>query len=552
MKCNGNGLEYPVPQDKNVQDDLLLAGIANLHLQRSSCSKQYRHSRGRHSKVVKLKQRDRSMNVNTSSRQGLLWGSIALAVFTSLIQGLATTVVSVAEDQSMWTWRFRLALYEHWWWTVISAFLSVAFSLIVLSFLTGNNNESVGVLALSTATAIAIVNYAVPAWRSRSFIGNRWLAWTGSSRTGIARTNGPVCRDREQWQKLKRLSSVNSSAPPSDHQGWGLWGPTGLIEDPTAVLNGLPRAGADFKIEGRDIGLCVYDDGFPGPQLSLLWGSSCGFEPRCSRVINSASGPWLRSRPTTFDGYAAEGVCLACGVLGRTKGLRPQLLVADFDDVWKTSRGIRRSSTVRIIAELENESTWKPRPSKAMRNTYRKIMEDQFGGISPAFAAVATELALIMLDTHPSTLSEWLSQGLEQQDLVLNIFLSRPAKVGFPQSPRAADEELSTLYKAHYVSTLLSINFWNPDFPDDMGKRVRPDLICFALLRLVEGAVADGATAINCPTWWTQQWVRERLTAERKSLKGGWENSAAWLLGLAEFPDALWDFGQWPDVRYKL
>jgi hypothetical protein len=66
----------------------------------------------------------------------------------------------------------------------------------VLSFLAGNNNDSVSVLALSTATTIAIVRYAMPAWRNRRFIENRWLAWTGNSRTAI----------RAQYTKLDQQS----------------------------------------------------------------------------------------------------------------------------------------------------------------------------------------------------------------------------------------------------------------------------------------------------------------------------------------------------------
>jgi len=56
-------------------------------------------------------------------RTGLLWSSIGLAVLTSLFQGLVVTMVAVAEDAGMWTFRFRIARFEHHWWTAIYTLL---------------------------------------------------------------------------------------------------------------------------------------------------------------------------------------------------------------------------------------------------------------------------------------------------------------------------------------------------------------------------------------------------------------------------------------------
>lgn len=39
-----------------------------------------------------------------------------------------------------------------------------------------------------------------------------------------------------------------------------------------------------------------------------------------------------------------------------------------------------------------------------------------------------------------------------------------------------------------------------------------------------------------------------RLSAEKKSLRGHWELPAAWLLGLPEFPEGLHKSGVWPDI----
>ncbi len=42
---------------------------------------------------------------NDTGRVALLWTSISVAVITSLLQGLITTIVQIAEDQGLWTFR---------------------------------------------------------------------------------------------------------------------------------------------------------------------------------------------------------------------------------------------------------------------------------------------------------------------------------------------------------------------------------------------------------------------------------------------------------------
>lgn len=181
------------------------------------------------------------LHTDNKEKIGLLWTSIGLAVLTSLLQGLVTTVVTIAEDQGMWTFRFRIARYEHHWWIAISTLLFMSFALIAMSFLSGNNNDSLGVLALSTATAIAIVRYTVPAWRNRYFIENRWQAWTGNSRTAINAGFAGMVGNRAQWLKIAAIPGQSSAIvpAPSDEWGWALKSPPGLWQDPTALLTRL-------------------------------------------------------------------------------------------------------------------------------------------------------------------------------------------------------------------------------------------------------------------------------------------------------------------------
>ena len=50
---------------------------------------------------------------NATGQVALLWSSIGLAVVTSFWQGLIVTIVTIAEQQGMWTFRFRIARFEH-------------------------------------------------------------------------------------------------------------------------------------------------------------------------------------------------------------------------------------------------------------------------------------------------------------------------------------------------------------------------------------------------------------------------------------------------------
>jgi hypothetical protein len=271
------------------------------------------------------------------------------------------TVVAVAEDANMWTFRFRIARYEHWWWMAISSLLSTSFALIVLSFLAGNNKDSVGVLALSTATAIAIVRYAIPAWRNQHYIENRWLAWTGPSRTGIESDFRNLCGPTKNWYKIAAQVSMRDSQISSDRWGHAVSPPAGLPQDPADLLLAIPDNSREALMWGGDdwpLGPCVYDDGIDGSRVSLLWGQHEGGSPRVSRAVNSMPLNWLTSRPFTNDGYGGEGLCLAMGILGRTKGLQPWRLVYDSSNALKKTRGVRRpAASHKISAELENTSS---------------------------------------------------------------------------------------------------------------------------------------------------------------------------------------------------
>ncbi|KAF8233844.1 hypothetical protein L208DRAFT_1395035 [Tricholoma matsutake] len=507
--------------------------------------------------------------VSPAGSIGLLWSSIGIAVLTSFLQGLAVTVVSIAEDQEMWTFRFRIARYEYLWWTVISSMLSVSFILIVVSFLSGNSSDSLGVLVLSTTTSIAIVRYTIPAWRNKPYVKTRWLSWTGVSRTAIKVAFGTVVGDADWWRQLAARAPPASRriVLPSDEWGWAINPPPGVSADPTALLT---QSLLDDNKEASELPLasCIYDDGYhhAGGAVSLLWGPDIGFRPRLSRAINSVPRSLTDSRPITNGGYKGEGLCLAMGILGRNKGLRPFLLVFDHKDTRKKQRGIVFKSDMSITAHLENTSIWYPRPSKVLRSYYEKEIVEQFGGLGDDYVGAATELAVLLLDCSPSAVVKWLSLGLDQQSLEVNMRMS--GRHSRQHDTVATPAQLQTLYRASYTSMILSLNYFTSDPPD--GNFVRPDLICFALLWLAEGAVEESEVSTDSggkkkvystgkgaeqPEWWKQPWVGERLKLERQSLDSAnteWRNAAACLLGLTSWPEHLDFLTDWESVIYTV
>ena len=77
------------------------------------------------------------LHVTYSGQQAIFWSSTALAVLVSFVQGAITTLIDLCEAESLWTVRFRLAVFEHYWWIGIAVALIVSFGSMVVSFLAG-------------------------------------------------------------------------------------------------------------------------------------------------------------------------------------------------------------------------------------------------------------------------------------------------------------------------------------------------------------------------------------------------------------------------------
>jgi hypothetical protein len=468
-------------------------------------------------------------NPGNDASIAFLWSSIGLAVITAFLQGLVTSLAFMTETSNYWTFRFRLAKVEHWWWTAVSCLLFLSLLFNVLSFASGNSSEAVSILVLSTTTLLAIVRYMLPSWRSRKYIHNRFLAWTGASRTGIGANLKSFCGDRGDWETMAQEAKTRGAeGVPSDYYGWRLSSLKGTQMNPTDILlSGIVNAQTIRAMSAP--GKYVYADGYTDySSVSLLWGSHSGFSPRVSRSISAVPINLLRSQPFTIDGFGAEGVCLAMGILGRNKGLKPATLVFNMDGSLST--------------QLENDSAWYPRPAKTLRSYYRKLATEVYGGLGDAFVSTAIELSLILMDATPTAVTAWLAAGCEQQSIGVNRDL---------QDEGATAEHLRAHYESSYVSMVISLNNMkdNKVSQSNHGQSevIRPDITCLGLLLRARG--------LPKPDWWDLEKFRSYRTVEDLHLDHKWKEAAAKLLGLedyaAGFVERGWDSVSESDTKLE-
>ena len=319
----------------------------------------------------------------------LSWASIALAVFTAICQGLVSALTFMTESSSQWTFRFRLALLEHLWWTAVSILLFISLAMSSWAFASGTGGDPVSVLALSSATFLAMVQYMLPAWNQRHYTLTRWYAWTGDSRTAIKSTYKPYRRGPALWTNLARgchprLKKLQPT--PSDWYGWTVLPQSSIPFNPTDILRVLDDGDSSIiDTESHEDFIGVYAEADENsPTVSLLWGRKQNFGRVVSRAVSSMPLNLLRSSPRTMDGYDGRGLTLAMGILGRNKGLQPWKLVY--------------RSKAQVSRHMENSSRWTPRPSKVLRSFYKQALHTQYHGLGDDYVDAAVELALLLLD----------------------------------------------------------------------------------------------------------------------------------------------------------
>ncbi|KIK53368.1 hypothetical protein GYMLUDRAFT_179051 [Collybiopsis luxurians FD-317 M1] len=412
------------------------------------------------------------------------WTSIAIAILISILYGATTTLISTCETEGLWTVRLRLSLYEHIWKTVIATTLAASFGSVVRSFLRGKAAESLGLVLLYSATSLMVFRFVWPAWRNCDYYRNRWLAWAGPSRTGIAGTYVPYIGGPQDWRFLENNVHVMQRHPV---EAWLYRRSQSelIMSDPTDLLkaaHAAARQTTEFKPSASFIPLSMNETTsslIGRGSASLLWGSKLGFRPRVSRGILSAPYRLLTANPRTADDHDGRALCIAHGILARNKGLNPSSFILQLDK-----------------KQLEENSVQWPRPSKVLRSYYAKEMQDMYSGLGDSYVECATELALILADTHPTVIRDWLEANLEHQDIGLN---RRAAELG------ASDDDLQILYRLSYAAMLVSLS------SHACGHRLRPEMTIFhAYVTHVE------ARPSGLPTWAIGKEMQSRLEQEQK------------------------------------
>ena len=357
-------------------------------------------------------------------------------------------------------------------------------------------------LVLATASSLVVFRYAWPAWRNRHFCENRWAAWTGPSRTGIAPDLVDRVGDISTWRSLQASGKLAQYHPVDKNTRWFLGIRNKLIDsDPTELLKvslhsaapdttptekssssyfnpfsrrkndlesgmaHMPLAGEHRKpkasatngaspvqVNGLPAPRQLPPEGLyppisPGASGSLLWGEHLGFSRRVSRGVLSIPYRLLISQPVTDAGHNGRAMCLMHGIFARNKGLAPRTFIL-------------KLNTQKFE---ENSAQW-PRPSKVLRSYYVKEVESSYGGLGEAFIKSATEMALLFADSSARIVKDWFEQIMEQQDLA---FARRAYQLG------ATDNELDILYRLSYATMLVSLACHTH------GRRSRPEITVF-------------------------------------------------------------------------
>ncbi|THU95927.1 hypothetical protein K435DRAFT_859018 [Dendrothele bispora CBS 962.96] len=479
-----------------------------------------------------------------TQKQAVFWTSIAIAVLVSFIQGAITVFIDICEAEGFWTLRFRVAMYEHIWWTGIAVSLAASLGSMVVSFLAGNTGESLGIITLATASSLIVFRYAWPAWRNRHYCLNRWMAWTGPSRTGIESKLVCYIGGPQDWRALDTRLTV-SRPHPVERRLWLfrdrhqsqliISDPTDLLREalkldssnencstneasPSPVIEKRSQRGLESNTNPQAFGPSsvfsfisdrspvessersdaleskkppdgVYAPIVPDQSVSLLWGIKLGFSPRASRGILAIPSRLLTSHPRSEGDHDGKALCLAHGILARNKGLAPSSFI------------FRKPAL--DMKKLEEKSFQWPRPSKVLRSYYKKEMKDMYGALGDGYVACATELALLLADTHPNVVTDWLRANLEHQDIQLNRQI---AELG------ASEDELKLLYQLSYAVMLVSLSSYRSAHTG--GCDLRPELSVFrAYLLHVEGKEES-----ELPSWMNDDQLKSRLTDEREGV----------------------------------
>ena len=387
------------------------------------------------------------------------------------------------ENRNHWTLRLRLArVYDA---VLIPYFTIVLLSALKLYWMAFEDHvvprQLFWQLAVSFISCLIYGFSVLRVMENHGYRKVRWLAWSGSSRTGIPPALVPYVGNAKDWAAM--VSSVGrlDLHPVEKFATFATPFQTGVVADPTEVLKA--RAALDSEsdtvwIPSSDEKPHVYEPIRPDQSVSLLWGENMGFRRRCGRGVISVPRALLSDFPRTSAGLDGRPICLAYAILGRNKGLEPRTLICNLE----------KNNSFR---PFEEGSRFWPRPAKTLRGLYREEFQRTFSLLGTSYVTAATELALLLADCPYGVAEDWLKGIMEQQDLKLN---HEVADWG------ATSEELVRLYRGQYAAMLVSLSF------HEKGMRLRPELLVYEAVCKIEDA--------ELPSWISAAAAQNRRDSE--------------------------------------
>ena len=389
------------------------------------------------------------------------------AVFTLGVLS-AWRIANYAERHQLWTLRLRMSLWQPYVLTswILCAYTAISIALYNLSpaiILDSNEQGTLSNVLVWLAIGIAFIvsiDLALRALKTRDYLWLRWKAWTGPSRTGIPPAIARYIGNSEDWDSLVAFASNIQQHPVERFAGSFIR--SGIVEDPTDLLRA--RAVLDQKRnfswspQSKEMS-GVYQPIVSNHSVSILWGEHIGFQRRCSRGIISVPPNLLNARPVLKSGLSGNAICLAYGILARNKGLEPASLICNL--------GIKDSFRV-----FEEGGLW-PHPAKTLRGFYYRELNQAFSLLGHSYVTAATELALLLADSNPALIGDWLDSNLEHQDLLFNHEV---------HAMGASQEDLKRIYRGHYGAMLVSLSLYHK------GIQIRPEITVFDAVCKLEGA----------------------------------------------------------------
>jgi len=116
-------------------------------------------------------------------------------------------------------------------------------------------------------------------WRPHSFMDAPSTAQVYPTPLAVVDRSEPHCHSMLTFN----IYLVKGAATPFGEWGWAISPPKGILQDPTALLQGLTE-----NPESLDLKPCVYDDGYDSGQVSILW-------ERLVAEPGSLKGNWKRA-----------------------------------------------------------------------------------------------------------------------------------------------------------------------------------------------------------------------------------------------------------------